>query len=65
MDMTGLDPLADSQAPTMATAFPEVTTRIVEILRETGYPDLADLLLSFPLNASIAAATASPDARSS
>jgi hypothetical protein len=44
MDMTRLDPLADSQAPTMATAFPEVTTRIIEILRGTGYPDLADPL---------------------
>jgi hypothetical protein len=41
MGMTRLDPLADSQAPTMAAVFPEVTTRIVEILRETGYPDLA------------------------
>ena len=41
MDMTGFDPLAGSRAPTMAAAFPEVTTRIVEILRETGYPELA------------------------
>lgn len=44
MDMTGLDPLAGSRAPAMAAAFPEVTTRIVEILRETGYPELADPL---------------------
>ena len=61
MDMTRLDPLADSQTPTMATAFPEVTTRIVEILRETGYPGLAGPL---PAQRFLAAATASPDAHS-
>lgn len=44
MDMTRRDPIADFPAPTMATVFPEVTIRIVEILRETGYPELADPL---------------------
>jgi hypothetical protein len=44
MDMTRRDPLTDFPAPFMATVFPEVTIRIVEILRETGYPELADPL---------------------
>ncbi|WP_203924944.1 hypothetical protein [Rugosimonospora africana] len=42
--MTGPDPTVDPQTPTMVVAFPEVTIRVAEILREMGYPDLADSL---------------------
>lgn len=44
--MTGLDSPANSQRPVMAAAFPEAVTRIVEALRQMGYPDLADSLPS-------------------
>jgi hypothetical protein len=40
--MTGLDPSADFQRPTMAAAFPEATTQVVRVLRQMGYTNLAD-----------------------
>jgi hypothetical protein len=43
--MTGLNRPTEPPRPTMATAFPDATARVVAVLHEMGHSDLAD---SFP-----------------